>query len=815
MSLASKALSRGIGRIFNLPRLSVSLIVSLGLTLGAVLSVVAIASALLIKPLPGIEARDKLFEVDLALKLGDSINISIWNEHRLNHASQHFSDIGEWAGMTTSIHTVVFNGQTQKIVQYVASANTTQVMGTKLLLGAAVSKENMTNNIWISQGLWKNTFSGQDNVLGKVINIAGQSYIITGVLADFVNLDKSAARSLEQIWHFKDFSQALRDKSSATLTRTVNTVFLRLHNNVTNVPTTASLKQWMEAYVDKEFSLHSQEFYQSFAFNGDVQTFQQYFLGRSYQVIIALAAAVIGLLLMAVLNLLNLYLSHYQSRNKEFAIQLSLGASEWRMRYLLFLENLPSFILAGTLGLLVSGWLMTILPIVAGSSLPAIDSVTIDSLTLLSAMMLVITLAMLFSLLALADVKSHSLMQSLNSSGKGATNQQSYWLSRALMVGQLTVASLLVTGAVMLASSSYQHVYQDNGYELGNSYQLNINVKDDQLAEQLDDIKKYGGSQLQQLHGEINRLFEQKVAGSSVIINDGGPLTGSSFIRSWATEDGVQLLVQYRSLSATYFEQFNIEILAGKTLTQQQIDDNSELVVIDRELAKQIFPLLSYQQMIGKKMPFNESKIITAVVANVGALIGHALPAYYSSNISASDSLIVTMQVPKGQGGDFNSFRHAFNKAFPALELETIISLQDIWQSQTLAERTSLIILSTISILTLLLEAIGVAGLTLMSTHQKKYELAIRMATGASQWRLLRFILKDALWILIIGLGLGFTLSVFGYEWLRDKLSLLPEFNWLTLTWLDACLVIIVLLSVIIPAWRVIRQDPINALRQE
>ena len=102
-----------------------------------------------------------------------------------------------------------------------------------------------------------------------------------------------------------------------------------------------------------------------------------------------------------------------------------------------------------------------------------------------------------------------------------------------------------------------------------------------------------------------------------------------------------------------------------------------------------------------------------------------------------------------------------------------------------------------------------------MTTHQKKYELAIRMATGARQSSLMRFVVKDTMWILITGLLIGFTLSVFGYDWLKENISLLPEFNWLTLGSLDIGLVIVVLLSVLIPTWRVIRQDPLSALRQE
>ena len=102
-----------------------------------------------------------------------------------------------------------------------------------------------------------------------------------------------------------------------------------------------------------------------------------------------------------------------------------------------------------------------------------------------------------------------------------------------------------------------------------------------------------------------------------------------------------------------------------------------------------------------------------------------------------------------------------------------------------------------------------------MTTNHRKYELAVRMATGAKQASLVSFILKDALWMLVIGLGLGFVVSVLGYQQIRLYLDMLPDFNWLAMLALDTGLIAIVLLSVFMPAWRVISADPMQALRQE
>ena len=81
--------------------------------------------------------------------------------------------------------------------------------------------------------------------------------------------------------------------------------------------------------------------------------------------------------------------------------------------------------------------------------------------------------------------------------------------------------------------------------------------------------------------------------------------------------------------------------------------------------------------------------------------------------------------------------------------------------------------------------------------------------------KLVRFILKDSIWMLAIGLGLGFIASVFSYQQLAQHLDMLPSFNWLVMSLLDIALITIVMLSVMIPTWRVISSDPMKALREE
>jgi hypothetical protein len=397
------------------------------------------------------------------------------------------------------------------------------------------------------------------------------------------------------------------------------------------------------------------------------------------------------------------------------------------------------------------------------------------------------------------------------------------------MVFQLSIASLLLTASVMLTMQSYQSVYQDLGYELGNTYDVTLSFSDEKWREELADFEAqdYQNSEIKTLLTNVSNLIETNVADSKVVIPSSAPLSDRFRISAFRSQEkkGERVMYQIQNLSSDYFKRFNIRFLAGTNLTQSQINNNENRIVIDESMAKTIYPDLTYQEVIGKTIQLNQgpdrppmiiSGIVVNTISRAGSVGAYGLPAVYTHRVDAGrDGLQFSVMLPEGKDLTADMLDPELKRQFPGLTNLQVRPLNDVWQIQTLNQRVSLWVVVTMTVLTLFLAAIGVAGLTQMTTNHKKYELAVRMATGAKQTRLLNFILKDALWMLIIGLGIGFIISVFGYKQLQIYLEMLPEFNWLAMSALDLGLITIVLLSVIIPAWRVISSEPMRALREE
>ena len=780
MSLVRKAFYSGIGRVFSLPRLSVPLILTLGLTLGAVLTVIAISSTLFFQPLQGVPNEDKLHTYSINIPFSDDFIVPFFEMKRLAHFYDDYSALGEWASISTQTAKIAINNTQYEVNKHKASSNILTVLGSKLIKGQDVKITSPERFVWISNSLWQSAFSNKNSALGSIIQLEEKNYTIAGVIEDVSAIKSTGVINSNQVWQISNLPQKKSEPESNAVNGDLENIIVLQKDN-RRILTENEIKEWSKRYVENNFTAEAAATFKMFSKNFELnisnKSYRENLLGSSVSLIVTLLVTVVGLLLMAALNLFNLFIAHYQARSKEFAIQLSLGASLNKLRLLIFLENLPCFSFAAMTGLLSAGWIIKLLPILAGNNLPLLATISLDLPTVIAALLIVMLLTLIFSLLATIDVNKHSLVDNLNSSGKGIQAKNNQTLSKVLMVLQLSLASILLTSNVMLALQSYEEVFGEVGYTLGNSYQITMEPKTkgpkNVLYEHLE-------TKVLSNHDTTMMTFiESNVSGSKVIVPSSGPLNGSFTIQTYKEENtNFSISYEKKYFNEGYFSAFKIPLIAGKNITKAQIENDEQIVIVDVAMAKIMYPKLSFNEIIGKKLRVSDA-IIQGIVPTLKSLPGHLkkqqLPIAYDVKPSSSNYLTYTVMMPEGKKLTTAMLEDKFKAQFPLFKNLEITALNDTWAEMTQMHRTSLWIIVTVTLLTIILAVIGVAGLTQMTTNHRKYELAVRMATGAKQSLLVRFILKDALWMLVLGLGLGFAFSVFGYEQLQKHLTMLPE----------------------------------------
>ena len=587
-------------------------------------------------------------------------------------------------------------------------------------------------------------------------------------------------------------------------------------------PRPADLEAWFVEYVNTDIANdRAREFLLSKNITGEVINYRDAFIGDSQRLVFVLMFAMLSLLIMACLNLLNMFIAHYQSRNKEFAIQICMGSSVAKLRSLIFAENTPMFLMATALGLLAAGWLIEILPTIAGENLPLLDQIALDLFSVVIALAVILVINFVFAMIAVLYVDKTALTDSLNSSGKGTPAQQKTVISKVLMVIQLTLASVLLTGASVSVKDSFTTTYSDLGYSMLNAYEISLPITDDQWRTALGEYEQYRGSEWQQLRTDlVNRLSN---LGGDVLNINALPLTSNVSMSAFPDpETGDTVMIRPMMWTEALLAKFDIKLLAGRDLNADDVDLPN--VLISKSFAIGHAGEEDWQSAVGTELKMGEDaddiyNIVGIVEDTVplpsGTLNLDAPEVYFTtpSRITVNQLTAVVI-MPVGTELSRETVELALTGMDPRLGEVQVDSMQQRWSSVTEATRLNMYVVTGLAILTLVLAAIGVSGLSQMTAGQKRYELAVRMATGAKQSRLLRLLLKDSMWMLIVGLGLGAVAAVAAYQYMQGYFETAPAFDWSVTTAINAMLGFVMLLSIAIPGWMVIRKDPMRVLRE-
>lgn len=794
-----QAVLYGLKRLYMQPKLCIPVITSLGLTLAAAMVVLTLGYNISFKPLPHIKHAEQLSVQQINLQFG-RFNINFIDKHRFVSLQRYFVNYGDWGFLSTRKEdNVLLNEQKINASLFTTSNNLPELLGVPLLLGEAPATAT-EQQIWISESLWRNYFAANANVQGKSLEIQRKHYTIVGVLPDFYAIPDSHQLVAEQIWQFFD-PQTTAPQSTDTTFGSNATIILR----GTQLPTAAAIHQWLDE-EKAQAPAGMAPMFQMATFSTSQQSYRQLILGDSKKLLGILLLVTLGLFIIASLNLTNVLLAHYNSRQHEFAVQRFSGCSNSTLRILVALENLSLLVPAALLGLLAAQWLIRLLPTLAGSALPMTQSITLGGSSLIFVLLLCGILLWLFSLPV--KIKDAALSSVLSQSGKGNTKQQKSLLIKSVLVIQLGISSILITSTAALAWQSYQQLYTGWGFKMVNSYEIQLSPK--QMQEDLRNTKLTTPDQ--QLSLQLQTALQQHWPEALVLQSKSQPISNSLSIQKLrAADSNNQIDHTYSIIDDQHFAAFGINLLHGRPFNA---DEGPEAVIIDLNFANLLQPdnpaAALGQQLISESSSFK----VVGIAANVKTSRS-AIPHRYSPTTFTNYTQPWQKQViifPPGKKLTNTSVSTALGELAEPYDIQ-LTAMRDSWLGLTQQSRIYFYLICVISATTLLLAMLGTAGVSQMRAQQRRYELAVRMATGASQQRLLWLLGKES-GILVLG---AITLSAFVtallYQQVQRQFSQLPEFNISVFVSLNLLLLGIAVLTLLLPSWQVIKQDPIKTLR--
>ena len=535
--------------------------------------------------------------------------------------------------------------------------------------------------------------------------------------------------------------------------------------------------------------------------------------GRFQTALLALAGAVGFLMLLVCANLSNLLLVRASVRRREMAIRSALGAAPRQLIRQMLIESLVLGAGGAMLGLAIAAVATASVSRLQGTVIPLLREVRVDGMVFTFTALLAIVTGIAFGLLPALQTLGVDVRETLAESSRASAGRRSGWLRRVVVVAELALACVLLTGAGLLTRSLSRVLDFKPGYATENVIALRV----DQPAGE-----KTGAERRAYLDGLV-RTVGAVPGVASVALTDALPLGDNYGWRRWgarpvgAPRDSTRRegpLV--RMVDAGYFDTMRIPLRSGSAFTAADVPGSEPVTVINQVLADELWP---GQDPIGRMMLAGGTP--RRVIGVVGAV------RYFSLDRDVERE----MYFPIGQSGGYNSVdlvvrgsnsstagliagvRAALRRTDPNLPVAHFRTMQDLVDRSVFARRFVVMLVAGFATFGLVLSALGVYAVISYSVSQRTQEIGIRMALGATADGVRRGILAETGRLAALGLAVGLPLSWMASRAIRGLLYDVGSFDVVTFSATLVALVIVAACGGYLPARRATRVDPAVALK--
>ena len=790
------------------PGFTAVVVATLGLGIGANTAIFSVVNTVLLAPLPYGDV-DRLMMIwgrnptrgdqQFPVSPGDFID---WRQK---------NDVFEDVAASYDYEMTLTNaGEPKLVIGYALSPNYFRILGVPPRMGRTFTDEedaSGTRVAVLSDKMWRTTFRGDPNILGKSVTLDAKPFSVIGVMpADFSFPPQT------ELWMPASISPAVYGDFEHRYIRVVG----RLKPGIS----VADAQTRMNALERQIAAQHPQ----TDAGNETwVQPLRQQLVGDIRMPLLALSGAVALVLLIACVNIASLLLARAAGRRVEVSVRLALGAGRLRLLQQFLIESLILSLLGGAAGIALalssSRFLLAIFPSgVANLSIPKVDAIPINGPVLCFALGITLLTGLLFGGIPALQSRLHD-NDALKESSRGLTaTSRSARLRRALVTAEIALSLILLMGAGLMVESFRQVYRVDLGFRPDRLLGLEIFLPPN----------RYPGDQPQKQTNFVNDVLThlnslpgvRSAAAANFL-----PLTGF-----WGTTDFViegrpvlrdlKPLADNRRVTPSYFATMGISLLRGRGFTESDRAGSEKVAMVNTALAHRYF---GSEDPIDKVLELNDSGQeerwrIVGVVSDVKAFgPEEAAHADLYRPLEQSPSALLGFAVRAS--GDPSALLKPAEQAvwevdkdqpiFDAMPMSMLAA-----QSITL-RRTSTILLASFAALALVLAAIGLYGVMAYSVAQRTHEIGLRMALGALHQDVLRLVIRQAIWLVVIGEGIGVMAALFLTHAAATLLyGVSPANPWVAAVAM-AVLTLVALIAAYVPARRAAKVDPMVALRYE
>ncbi|MDQ8165140.1 MAG: ADOP family duplicated permease [Gemmatimonadota bacterium] len=802
------------------PAFTLTVVLTLGLGIGANTAIFSAVRGALLKPLPHRDG-DRLLYLRQSRDGpgGANLSFSVPEVQEIREGAPLLSQIAQHSSWTVTWRD---RDVTERVDVALVTSNWFDVMGLGVIAGRTMTTTDDGPGVPVvavlTHAAWKRRFGADTAIIGKRLQVDGQAATVIGVLEPAPFFPGQADALFNMVASPHHLSASMLNDRAHRMTELV----ARLADSAT---VAAARRQVSDVYAQAQRGFpvaYPTESHYRVA----VLPFRSVMGERAGLTLGLLMAAAAFVLVIAVANVTNLTLMRGVRREHELAVRASLGAGVARLRRLLIVENLLLVLAGAALGAVVAvGGTRMLAEFVARSS-PRAAEIRLDATTFAFALGLALLVALVLSFAARLPREGRVASWILAGGHRASGNRGRSRTQRTLVVVQVAVSVVLLAGAGLLTQTMMRLSAVSSGLRTEEVLSVTVPLltTPQLLAGPAPDI----AAKIR--YEEMRRAIAAVPGVGEVGLGSPGPLR-SSTLRFDVKAEGIADVpgmsrpkAELRTASPEFFRAAGIPMVAGRPFAATDRRGTAPVVIINAALAQRLFgdsdPVgrsIAWAGDLLRFTPFSgEWRQVVGVVGNTqdgGLDAAQALVVYHPFNQVLAISGTFVVRADSGVAQLAPAVTHVVRRYAPDAPIEAVTTIAQLRDQSVAPRRLNASLIASFGLLAALIAAVGIGGVLAFSVSARTVEIGIRMSLGADAGRVRRMILAEGVRLMGAGVVIGLTATWFAAGLIRELLWGVAPRDPLTLGIVAVAMTGVGLAACWIPAARAARVNPVMTLR--
>lgn len=813
-------------------------VLTLALGIGANTAIFTLVNAVMLKSLPVQQPEQLVLFSDMTgegTSMEDTPRVGEWK--RFSYASylylrdhnQSFQDIAALrSGISRlSVRRAAAQGAgATRAAGHLVAGNYFSVLGTSAMRGRVLTPEDdkasASPAAVVSHRYWKDQLNSDPSVVGQTFIINNINFTVVGITPpEFFG---ERVRRPPDMWLPLAFHPQIELRGNYLEDNQAYFLMLlgRLKPGVDLQQANATVNHGLRQFLTEQAGSQLTEQRQK----GIQNTYVKLVEGKGgisglrnrYSEPLRMLMVIVGIvLLVACANVGSLLLARATARKAEISLRMALGANRWRIVRQLLTESLLLAAIGGVCGVLLAQWGVTILVNLVAKESPL--NTRPDASVLAFTVGVSIVAGVLFGLIPALRASHTDLASAMKEKTRTGSRFWRVNLSSAMVVLQVGLSMVLLTGAGLFARSLLNLQKENVGFDRSNMLLAGIDPR----------LAGYKPTELTALYTQIIERVGSLPNVRSVSMATYSPMSGSQrsssiVVPGYTPQEGEDTTIEDVLVGPKYAETLGIPVLRGREIDIRDTPSGPRVAVVNETFANKFF---KDQNPIGRSFTFDDETDAGAALEIIGVIADiksedartKANPAVYRPILQIQDQAAFMVNVQVRTNGDASSFAGPFRQVITGIDdklpIFDVTTLEEQVQENFKQDRLIAQLVSFFGALALILASIGLYGVMAHGVARRTNEIGIRMALGAQGGNIAWMILRETLVLVVLGLVIGVPIALFAAKFVASQLFGLQAADPAALIGAAVVLTLVALFAGYFPARRASRVNPLTALRYE